>query len=170
MNFELTKELLQEFSDAAANRNRDFIVEKIQDIHPADIAEILDRVDLIEAQFIYSLLEEEVASTVLVELEEDVRDEFFKSFTIQEIAEQIERMDSDDAADLIQDLPDERKEEVLSRLEDAEQASDIVSLLSYPEDTAGGLMAKEYIKANINWTVEECLEEMRSQAEEIDYV
>jgi len=170
MNFELTKELLQEFSDAAANRNRDFVVEKIQDIHPADIAEILDRVDLIEAQFIYSLLEEEVASTVLVELEEDVRDEFFKSFTIQEIAEQIERMDSDDAADLIQDLPDERKEEVLSRLEDAEQASDIVSLLSYPEDTAGGLMAKEYIKANINWTVEECLEEMRSQAEEIDYV
>ena len=170
MNFELTKELLQEFSDAAANRNRDFVVEKIQDIHPADIAEILDRVDLIEAQFIYSLLEEEVASAVLVELEEDVRDEFFKSFTIQEIAEQIERMDSDDAADLIQDLPDERKEEVLSRLEDAEQASDIVSLLSYPEDTAGGLMAKEYIKANINWTVEECLEEMRSQAEEIDYV
>ena len=67
MNFELTKELLQEFSDAAANRNRDFVVEKIQDIHPADIAEILDRVDLIEAQFIYSLLEEEVASAVLVE-------------------------------------------------------------------------------------------------------
>ena len=170
MNFELTKELLQEFSDAAANRNRDFIVEKIQDVHPADIAEILDRVDLIEAQFIYSLLGEEVASVVLVELEEDVRDEFLKSFTIQEIAGQIEKMDSDDAVDLIQDLPDERKEEVLSRLEDAEQASDIVSLLSYPEDTAGGLMAKEYIKANINWTVEECLEEMRSEAEEIDYV
>ena len=170
MNFELTKEFLQKLSEAVANRKEDFIVDKIQEIHPADIAEILDRLDLSESQFIYSLLDEELASDVLVELEEDVRDEFLKSLTNKEIADQVDNMDSDDATDLIQDLPDERKEEVLSQLEDAEQASDIVSLLSYPEDTAGGLMAKEYIKANINWTVEECLDEMRHQAEEIDYV
>jgi len=170
MNFELTKEFLQELSKAVANRNGDIIAEKIKDVHPADIAEILDRIDLIEAHFIYNLLEEEVASDVLVELEEDVRDEFLKSLTSQEIADQVDNMDSDDATDIIQDLPEERKEKVLSKLEDADQASDIVSLLSYPEDTAGGLMAKEYIKANINWTVEECLEELRSQAEEIDYV
>jgi len=170
MNFELTKEFLQELSEAVANRKGDIIVDKIKDVHPADIAEIMDQIDLDEAHFIYSLLEEEVASDVLVELEEDVRDEFLKSLTSQEIADQVDNMESDDAADLIQDLPEERKEKVLSKLEDAEQASDIVSLLSYPEDTAGGLMAKEYIKANINWTVEECLEELRSQAEEIDYV
>ena len=147
-----------------------YVAEKIQDLHPADIAEIFDRIDLLEAQFIYELLEEEVASDVLVELEEDVRDKFLNSFTAQEIANQVDNMDSDDATDLIQDLSEERKEKVLSKLEDAEQASDIVSLLSYPEDTAGGLMAKEYIKANINWTVEECLEELRSQAEDVDYV
>ena len=170
MNFELTKEFLQELSLAVAKRNGNYVVEKIQDLHPADIAEIFDRINLLEAQFIYELLEEEVASDVLVELEEDVRDKFLKSFTAQEIANQVDNMDSDDATDLIQDLSEERKEKVLSKLEDAEQASDIVSLLSYPEDTAGGLMAKEYIKANINWTVEECLEELRSQAEDVDYV
>ena len=170
MNFELTKEFLQELSLAVAKRNGNYVAEKIQDLHPADIAEIFDRIDLLEAQFIYELLEEEVASDVLVELEEDVRDKFLKSFTAQEIANQVDNMDSDDATDLIQDLSEERKEKVLSKLEDAEQASDIVSLLSYPEDTAGGLMAKEYIKANINWTVEECLEELRSQAEDVDYV
>ena len=170
MNFELTKEFLQELSLAVAKRNGNYVVEKIQDLHPADIAEIFDRINLLEAQFIYELLEEEVASDVLVELEEDVRDKFLKSFTAQEIANQVDNMDSDDATDLIQDLSEERKEKVLSKLEDAEQASDIVSLLSYPEDTAGGLMAKEYIKANINWTVEECLEEFRSQAEDVDYV
>ena len=170
MNFELTKEFLQELSLAVAKRNGNYVSEKIQDLHPADIAEIFDRIDLFEAQFIYELLDEEVASDVLVELEEDVRDKFLKSFTAQEIASQVDNMDSDDATDLIQDLSEERKEKVLSKLEDAEQASDIVSLLSYPEDTAGGLMAKEYIKANINWTVEECLEELRSQAEDVDYV
>lgn len=170
MQFELTKEFLNRISVAIAAEDRELIAQYLEEVHAADIAEILDQVNLKEAQFIYEQLEEELAADVLVELEEDVRDEFLKSFTPEEIAEQIDNMDSDDAADLIQDLPEHRKEKVLSKLEDAEQASDIASLLKYEEDTAGGLMAKEYIKANINWTVEECLEELRQQAEEIDYV
>ena len=133
MNFELTKEFLQELSEAVAKRNGKYVAEKIQDLHPADIAEIFDRMDLLEAQFIYELLEEEVASDVLVELEEDVRDKFLKSFTAQEIANQVDNMDSDDATDLIQDLSEERKEKVLSKLEDAEQARSAEGVKGVPD-------------------------------------
>ena len=113
MNFELTKEFLQELSLAVAKRNGNYVSEKIQDLHADDIAEVFDRIDLLEAQFIYELLDEEVASDVLVELEEDIRDKFLKSFTAQEIASQVDNMDSDDATDLIQDLSEERKEKVV---------------------------------------------------------
>ncbi len=170
MQFELTKEFLDELTSAVADDNKDYIVLKLEDVHHADIAEILDRVDLEEAQYIYRTLDEEKASDVLVELEEDVRDEFLKSLSAKEIAEQVDNMESDDAADLIQDLPEYRQENVISQLEDAEQASDITSLLTYDENTAGGLMATEFICANINWTVEEALQNLREQAEEIDYV
>ncbi|MCB9188739.1 MAG: magnesium transporter [Flavobacteriales bacterium] len=170
MKFELTKELLKRIEDAIDAQDTQFFQDQICPLHSVDIAEILDEVNLEQAQYIYRQLEKERAAEVLVELEEDVRDEFLKSLTDDEIAFQVERMDSDDAADFIQDLPEERKDEILSNLEDVEHSSDIASLLSYDEDTAGGLMAKEFICANINWTVGEALANLREQAQEIDYV
>ncbi len=170
MKFELTKEFLKKIEDAVAAQDTQFFQDEISPLHSADIAEILDEVDLEQAQYIYRLLNKERASEVLVELEEDVRDEFLKSLSDDEIAFQVDRMDSDDAADFIQDLPEDRKDEILSSLEDVEHSSDIASLLNYDEDTAGGLMAKEFICANINWTVGEALENLREQAQEINYV
>lgn len=170
MKFELTKVFLTKIEDAVATQNSQFFQDEICPLHSADIAEILDEVSLEEAQFIYRQLEKERAAEVLVDLEEDVRDQFLKSLSDDEIAFQVERMDSDDAADFIQDLPENRKDEILSNLEDVEHSSDIASLLTYDEDTAGGLMAKEFICANINWTVGEALDNLREQAQEIDYV
>lgn len=170
MKFELTKEFLTKIENAVANQDAQFFQDEICVLHPVDIAEILDEVNLEQAQYIYRQLDKEHAAEVLVELEEDVRDEFLKSLSDDEIAFQVERMDSDDAADFIQDLPDNRKDEILSNLEDVEHSSDIASLLSYDEDTAGGLMAKEFICANINWTVGEALANLREQAQEINYV
>lgn len=170
MKFELTKEFLTEIEDAVASQDTQFFQERICPLHSADIAEVIDEVNLEQAQYIYRQLDKERAAEVLVELEEDVRDEFLKSLSDDEIAFQVERMDSDDAADFIQDLPENRKDEILSNIEDIEHSSDIASLLSYDEDTAGGLMAKEFICANINWTVGETLENLREQAQEINYV
>lgn len=170
MKFELTKEFLKEIEDAVTAQDAQFFQERICPLHSVDIAEILDEVDLEQAQYIYRQLDKERAAEVLVELEEDVRDEFLKSLSDDEIAFQVERMDSDDAADFIQDLPEDRKDEILSNIEDIEHSSDIASLLSYDEDTAGGLMAKEFICANINWTVGEALENLREQAQDINYV
>lgn len=170
MKFELTKELLKRIEDAVVAQDTQFFQNEICPLHSADIAEILDGVNLEEAQYIYRQLNKERAAEVLVDLEEDVRDEFLKSLSDDEIAFQVERMDSDDAADFIQDLPEDRKDEILANVEDVEHSSDIAALLTYDEDTAGGLMAKEFICANINWTVGEALANLREQAQEIDYV
>jgi magnesium transporter len=170
MQFELTKEFLADVSQAIAEGNNEFIIEKIVDLHPADIAEILDYVNLIEAQFIYRLLEEEKAADVLVEIDEDIREKFLASLSAEQIAESLENMDSDDATDVIQELPEEKQEEVLSKITDEEQSSDITALLNYDEDSAGGIMAKEFVTARINWTVKKTLSMLRQQVEDVDYV
>ena len=119
----------------------------------------------------FELFEDETSAEILVELDEESREVVLEDLSSQEIAEDlIENLDSDDAADIIADLPSEKKVEVLSHIEDIEHASDIVDLLSYPENTAGGLMAKELIKVNEKWAVLRCVREMRKQAEEIDQV
>ena len=106
-----------------------------------------------------------------MELEDDLRDQLLDNLSPKEIAEEVlENLESDDAADIVSELPQEVKEEVLSHLEDVEHASDIADLLNYPEDTAGGLMAKELIKVNKNWTVMRCVREMRKQAENVSFV
>ena len=171
MQFELTKEYLDQLRDAIKTGDSDLVSKQIIDLHPADIAEILDEINFKEAKYIYQHLEEEKAADVLVELEEDVREKFLKSLSSKEIAEQfIDNMESDDAADVIAELPEKVKEEVISHIEDPEQASDIVDLLHYDENTAGGLMAKELIAVNQDWSALKCVKEMRKQAEEMDDV
>ena len=170
MQFELTKDFLSNLSHAISEKDNVFIVKNITDLHPADIADVMDYVNQEEAHYIYELLEEEKAADVLVEIDEDVREKFLESLSAKQIAESIENMDSDDATDLIQDLPEKKQEEVLSEIKDESQSSDITALLNYEEDSAGGIMDKEFIAANINWTVKQALEMLRKQVEDVDQV
>ena len=143
----------------------------IADLHIADIAEIIDDLSLDNAHFLFDLIEEEKSAPVLVELEDDTLEEILSDLTAKEIAEEvIDNLESDDAADVIGKLSQDKKEEVLALIEDIERASNINDLLTYPEDTAGGLMAKELIKVNENWTTIQCLKEMRKQAEDLKEV
>ncbi|MEY3424763.1 MAG: hypothetical protein RL679_121, partial [Bacteroidota bacterium] len=123
-----------------------------------------------EAKYIYFQLEEDTQADVLMELEEDVRDRFLASLSSKEIAGQLENLDSDDAADILGELSDEQIQEVISHMEDDEAAEDIVDLLNYDEDTAGGLMQKEFIQAKLDWPVNRCLVELRRQAEDVEKV
>ena len=117
MQFELTKEYLDRLRDAIKIGDSDLVSEQIIDLHPADIAEILDEINFKEAKYIYQHLEEEKAADVLVELEEDVREKLLKSLSSKEIAEQfIDNMESDDAADVIAELQEKVKEEVISHI------------------------------------------------------
>lgn len=170
MQFELTDDFLELLKEDISRLDRNAVSAKVGDLHPADIAEILDEVNLTEAQFIFRLLDDELGSEVLVELDEDVRERFLASLSDEKIAEYVDQLDTDDAADLIAELPEERQEEVLAQVDDDEQASDIAQLLSYDEDSAGGIMAKELIKVNVNWPVVNCVREMRRQAEDVDQV
>ena len=171
MQFELTKEYLDHLNNAVAAGAEQEILMLIQDLHPADIAEILDEQSLNQAKAFFSFLPKELSSDVIIELDEDTREKFLDALTSQEIASQfIDNMDSDDAADVIGELSDEKRDEVISHIEDIEQASDILKLLNYPEDTAGGLMANELAKVNWNWTIGNCLTELKKQAEELDKI
>jgi len=143
----------------------------ISDLHIADIAEIIEDLAIGDAHFLFDLIEEEKSAAVLVELEDDTREKLLSDLTPKEIAEEvIDNLESDDAADVIGELSEDKKEKVLAHIEDIEHASDISDLLTYPEDTAGGLMAKELIKVNENWNTLQCLKEMRKQAEDVKKV
>ena len=171
MSQKLTREYLDEILEAIKIRDDDASLLMLESLHPADIAEIYDELKIEEATYLYLLLDPEKASDVLVELEENDREKFLNSLPSEVIASQfIDHMESDDAADVIGDLDEEKKQEVLLHIDDVEQAGDIVDLLGYNEDTAGGLMAKELIRVNENWGVATCIREMRKQAEDLDEI
>ena len=170
MRFELTKDFLEILRAKITEQDVLWIKEHILELHFADIAEILDKLSNNEAKYIYFQLEEDTQADVLMELEEDVRDRFLASLSSKEIAGQLENLDSDDAADILGELSDEQIQEVISHMEDDEAAEDIVDLLNYDEDTAGGLMQKEFIQAKLDWPVNRCLVELRRQAEDVEKV
>ncbi|MEA3462710.1 MAG: magnesium transporter [Bacteroidota bacterium] len=171
MSTELTRKYIVELKSLIEERNDGAALAMMEELHPADIAEIYENLSLEEATYLYLLLDPEKASDVLVELEEDDREAFLKALPSEVIASQfIDHMESDDAADVIGDLTEDKKQEVLLHIDDVEQAGDIVDLLSYDEDTAGGLMAKELIRVNENWGVATCIREMRKQAEDLDEI
>ena len=144
----------------------------IKKLHAADIAEIIRAISITEAKFLYNLItNEEIAAAVLIELDDDIREKLLIDLSPKEIAEDlIENLETDDAADIILELPKQKKEAVLSHIENSKHASNISSLLEYKENTAGSLMAKELIKVNENWNTVQCLKEMRKQAENIKTV
>jgi magnesium transporter len=171
MQFELTKEYISELKECLHGDLKADLLHEVNKLHPADIADISDELTTEEVALLYQCLDDEIATDVLIELEEDVREKLLRNLTPKQIAENfIDNMDSDDAADIMAELSDEKKDEVISAITDSELASDIVDLLLYPEDSAGGLMAKELIKVKIDWTLIKCLREMRKQATDIENV
>lgn len=171
VQFELTHDFLNQLEKLIDDNKRAEVCELIEALHPADIAEILEELNNERAQYVFLLLDNEQAGDVLAELDEEERAHFIASFPAEIIAKRfIDHMESDDAADLVGSMPDEQQHEVLSHIEDIEQAGDIVDLLHYDEDTAGGLMAKELVMVNENWTVLTCLRELSRQAENIDEI
>ena len=169
--FELNRSFIDELQSYITEERADKIKDLLQDLHAADIAEIYEELSIEEAKYTFLLLDQDVAADVLAELEEDDRTKFLKAIPSDVIAHHfIENMDTDDAADIIQELPDKKRDRVLSHIQDEEHVEDIKELLTYDEDTAGGLMAKELLAVQSNLTVRQCLVELRKQAEEVDQV
>jgi len=168
--FILTDELISKILNFINSSDDRSILETFSNYHHADIAEIIEELNSEDATYIIKLLDSEKTSDVLMELDDDYREKILKNLSIKEIAEEVEELDSDDATDIISELPEEKQKKVISKIIDAEHKADIKELLKYDEDSAGGLMAKELIKVNENWTVTRCVKEMRSQASEVTRV
>ncbi len=170
MEFKISKELIQELEQLIQTKNDQQLEVLLNDLHHADIAEVLDELDFEEATYIFKVLDSDKTAEILLELEDDLRENILKRLSPKEIAEELDELETNDAADIIAELSQDIKAEVISELQDVEHAKDIVDLLRYDEDTAGGIMHKELVKVNENWNVLTCIKEMRIQAENISRV
>ncbi|MBQ7362154.1 MAG: magnesium transporter [Bacteroidaceae bacterium] len=165
----MTTEFVREIKELIEQRASVLLQEKLSKMHPADIAELCNELDEEEAHFLYRQLDNEKAADALTEMDEDLRNDLLEDLPSEVVARRfVNYMDTDDAVEIIRDMDEEKQEEVLQHIKDIEQAGDIVDLLQYDEDTAGGLMSTEMVVVNENWSMPECLKEMRRQAEELD--
>ena len=168
--FQLSEELLKKIADLILAKKNTPLKKIVKDVHFADMAEIINELNEDQGIYLIKLFDSEKTSEILTELDEDVREKILKALSVKEIADEIEELDSDDAADILGELSDQRKEEVISEISDNNLADDLKELLSYKEDSAGGLMAKELVLANENWSITKCLKEIKKQGENVTRV
>ncbi len=166
---EINEENIDKIELLADNHDEEGARRELRELHPADIAELFDHLNLRQAEWIFNLIDDnEKKADVLMELDEEDRKKILEEMDPEEIGHFIDLLDTDDAVDLIQELDKEDREEVMQHIDDVEQAGDIVDLLKYDEDTAGGLMGTEMIEVNENMSMPECIKEIRRQAEDLD--
>ena len=168
--FQLTDELIIKIANLILAKKNSQLKKLINDIHFADMADIINLLNENQGVYLIKLFDSEKTSEILTELDENVREKILKTLSVKEIADEIEELDSDDAADILGELSEKRKEEVISEISNNDLADDLIELLSYKENSAGGLMAKELVKANENWTVLKCLSEIKKQGENVTRV
>jgi len=170
MQFELSKEFLEQVEHAVDQQEKEFVIENLSELHAADLNLILTELNTVQSKYIIDLLDVSLSAEIISELDSDIRQRFLKNFNPKELTEIIEEVDSDDAADILNEQTLKVREEVLSLIRDTIIQENILELLRYEEDCAGGMMAKELIKANVNWTVNQCIEEIKRQAEKVDKI
>jgi magnesium transporter len=164
--------LIEEVKHLTEQGNRESVKKFIDDMRAADLADLIEHLDPDERLFIFKLLEPDGAGEVLVEIETPFQGRILKDLDNQAIAEIVQELDSDDAADLIGDLPDERAREIIEGVGD-EVSEELGKLLPYPEDTAGGIMALEFVavKADVNVQVAiDTIREKRKEVENLYYI
>lgn len=168
--FEISTSLIDVIVGDIESKNDLSLQKQFNEFHYADIAEILDELDLEQATYVIKLLDSVKTSDILSELDEDVREKILQNLSTKEIAQEVKELDTDDAADLLLELPPDRKQKVIAQIDDKELVADIEELLEYDEKTAGSLMAKELVKVYETWTVAGCLRKIRNQAENVKRV
>ncbi|HYG18349.1 MAG TPA: magnesium transporter, partial [Ohtaekwangia sp.] len=154
------------FQEALDRQDHDFIRKTLQEVNPADISSLLYEFSAAESKYVIDLLSVETRSEVIRDMDSDVRKAILKISAPEEIVVLLNQLASDDTADILHELPVKEREQVLSGL-DAELRTQVTELLRYEENVAGGLMAKELIKARTHWTVVQCIDEIRKQAENV---
>jgi magnesium transporter len=165
------KQLLNDIQPFLLNSDAEGINELLLNHRPEDIADIFWDLEIDEAKLLIKVLNKEKAVDVIRSLDEELQERLFKGYNADEIAHDVVAyLDSDDSVDILNLLPTRKAEDVLSHLADQDYAKNLAAMLHYADDIAGGLMAKELIQVKHNWTVSQCIEEIRKQAEEVQSV
>lgn len=161
--FELTNEFRDRFQRALDEHDRVFIEESLAEVNSADITSLLYEFNSIESKYVLDILPIDTRSLIIRDLDADTRKRFLTVYQPAEIGAVLNYLDSDDAADILNELPIKTREQVIASI-DSELRSQVIDLLRYDSNVAGGLMAKELIKARDHWTVVQCIREIRKQA------
>jgi len=161
--FELTTEYRDRFQEALNDHDDDFIRQSLEEVNAADITSLLYEFNSEESKYVLDLLPMELRSEIIRDLDPETRKKFLKVYEPKDIAVFINLLDSDDAADILNELPIKESEEIIALIE-PEVRTQVVELLRYDENVAGGLMAKELIKARDHWTVAQATDEARRMA------
>ncbi|MFT4855118.1 MAG: magnesium transporter [Algoriphagus sp.] len=168
--FELSKQYLESLQVAIEAENFEFIRESFDGVNMADVAALLEELSFDESLYVIRSIETQQSADILIELEDDTLAKVLKEMQASEMATYIEMMDSDDGADILNLFSERDREDIISYFQDKVKSDQILELLRYDEDTAGGIMAKEYIRANKNWNVVQTINEIRRQAENVDKI
>lgn len=136
--------------------------ERIGELHPADVADIVEELGPAEREALFETLDEEVAADALEEVDPKLRASIIESLDDERLADIVEEMEPDAAADLLSELSEEESEKILEGMED-EEAADVEELLEYDPDTAGGLMTNYFVAAPQDAVVSDAVEKMREQ-------
>ena len=170
MKFSLTNNFKEKFSEAIRNNDKTFISESLFDVRPADITELLYEFNSIDSKYVLDSIDISTASKIISELDQDTRVNFLKVFSADEIAKYLEKIDSDDGADILSDLNFDLRNKIITSIQDDDKSSNLKDLIRYDDDVAGGLMAKELVRCNLNWNIIQCIDQIRRQAEEVSKV
>jgi magnesium transporter len=159
--------VVEDIAALLAEGQRGMVLNLVADLYPADVALLLRRLPEAEGRQLFRWLPPTLGSDVLAEMEDAVRVRLLAGLAPPLLVNLIDALDTDDAADVLADLPDERALRVLPDLADTD---DLTELLEYGEETAGGLMAREYVAIPPEWTLREATEEVRRSAADVDEV
>jgi magnesium transporter len=168
---EVDKQLLEDITGLIHDKSDGALRNIIADLYDFDIAVIIENLEEDDdASYLFSMLADETASNVLLELSDERKDAIVERLEGNKLSSIVSEMYSDDAADFVSDLDDEEKHEVLQNLDtiDKEDSQEVRELLQYDENTAGGIMAKEFVVIHENKTVAEAIGEIQEQADEVD--
>ena len=170
MKFSLTNEFKEKLRLEIKNQNIDFIQKSFENTSYVDITELLYEFDSIDSKYVLDNIKIDISAKIISELDEDNRQNFLKIYSANEIARYLDIIDSDDGADILSELFFEKRNDVITSVKDSEKSKNLKELLQYDDDVAGGLMAIELVKCNINWKINQCIELIKNQAKNVENI
>ena len=170
MKFELSNNFKERLKVEIENQNVKFIKSAFHEVSHVDVAELLYEFNSLESKYVLDNIDWETSSKIISELDDDTRENFLKIYSSNEIADVLKIIDSDDGADILLDLSSEVREEVLINIDDKIKSKNLRDLIKYDDEVAGGLMAKELVKCNIDWKIKQCIDLIRKQAKNVSQI